>query len=412
MGQTLSGLGFEVISAIDASRREMNRSLQTFLNAVQPGDVALVFYAGHAIEIGDDHYLLPVDIPPAKRGQEAFVRGEAISRKWILDTMEQTKARVKIAILDACRDNPFASKDGRSVGGSRGLTPILEPGETFVMYSASAEQVALDRLSDADPDPNSVFTRTLLPLMQRPGLDLVDLAREVRRGVNRLAASVGHEQTPAYTDGILGEFKFAAIGDAPTPPPAPPSTPQTPSVDGSAIDLAFWQWAEKKGTVAAYQAYLDRFPNGAFADLARLEVAEPTGPTPEELAARDRELQIERERAVEAERRRAERAALVRRNQQLEDEIARFKAEQRGPSYDCSKARRRDEIMICDSPQLSALDRVLAQAYRSARSRSSNADKGTLRAEQAGWLKDRGRCSSERCIDAIYRDRIRQLKDW
>lgn len=431
MEQVLGGMGFEVISAIDASRRQMNRALQSFSNTVKPGDVAMLFYAGHAIEIDGENYLLPVDIPPADPGQEGFVRDEAISLNRVLDGMRRTGARLNIAVLDACRDNPFAAATGRSVGARRGLSRIVAPGGTFVMYSADAGQAALDRLNDADPDPNSVFTRTLLPLMQRPGLDLVDLARETRRGVNTLAATVGHQQTPAYYDAILGEFEFTAKGT--TPRPAPVQLAPTPSADNSAIELVFWQSAERSGTAAAYKTYLDKFPNGSFAALAELKIAELSAsrqPTPEDLAAiaareeadRKQALEIARERAEleaaraqaqrELARLEAERKARAVQSDDLDQRIARFKAEQRGPSYDCNRAQRRDEIMICNSADLSALDRILADAYKTARSGLSGGGRESLKISQRSWLKKRASCRTERCLRTSLIARIEFLEGY
>ncbi len=422
MERTLSGMGFEVISAIDATRREMNRALQRLSNSVQPGDVAMLFYAGHAIEIEGENYLLPVDIPPAEPGQEGFVRDEAISLNRVLAGMRRTGARLNIAVLDACRDNPFAESTGRSIGAKRGLSRIVAPGGTFVMYSADAGQAALDRLDNADPDPNSVFTRTLLPLMQRPGLDLVELARETRRGVNKLAATVGHQQTPAYYDAILGEFRFSLGAPEPNPPTIEVPVTTQPKANDTAIEVAFWQSAEASGSSAAYQTYLDRFPNGSFADLARLKISElsvPKRPTEAELAARavqeadrQRQQELERQRSLEAARLNAEREALAARNRALEERVARFKAEQRGPSFDCGKARRRDEIMICGSVDLAALDRLLSSAYKSARSKLSATGRDTLKLSQREWLKGRAKCRSERCLRTALVERIKFLEDF
>ncbi|MEC9344570.1 MAG: PQQ-binding-like beta-propeller repeat protein, partial [Pseudomonadota bacterium] len=110
---------------------------------------------------------------------------------------------------DACRNNPFSNPAARSLGSGRGLGGISAPQGTFVMYSADEGEAALDRLGESDTNPNSVFTRELIPLMRDPELDLVDLAREVRRRVRRSALSVGHDQLPAYYDAVLGDFHFA-----------------------------------------------------------------------------------------------------------------------------------------------------------------------------------------------------------
>jgi hypothetical protein len=226
MAEALSKLGFEVDKGVNVSRTETNRKLQDFLNAIEPGGVALFYFAGHGVEIANSNFLLPTDVPEVKPGSEEFLKSEAISLNTVLDGLRDRKARVAVVVIDACRDNPFALKTGRSVGGTRGLALVVPPQGTFIMYSAGQGQVALDRLNDNDPEPNSVFTRTFVPLLSE-GMSLPDLARETRRRVNDLAASVGHSQTPAYYDEVLGDFSFSDRGSAkpltsPAPTPVPP----------------------------------------------------------------------------------------------------------------------------------------------------------------------------------------------
>ena len=209
VGEKLSGMGFEVTFATNVARRDMNRAIQNFVSAVKPGDVAMLFYAGHGIEIGGKNYLLPVDVPDADAGGAGFIEAESVALDDILERLRERDARLNIVVLDACRNNPFANGRTRGLGSRGGLARISAPQGTFVMYSADIGETALDRLGDDDSNPNSVFTRTLIPLMGRSDLDLVDTAREVRRQVRRLAQSVRHDQTPAYYDAVLGEFRFA-----------------------------------------------------------------------------------------------------------------------------------------------------------------------------------------------------------
>jgi len=227
MAASLSKLGFDVDSGVNISRTETNRKLQDFLNRIQPGDVALFYFAGHGVEIAGANYLLPIDIPEATPGNEEFLKSEAISLNAVLDGLRERKARVNILVIDACRDNPFAIKTGRSVGGARGLALVVPPQGTFIMYSAGAGEAALDRLSDADPEPNSVFTRTFVPLLSQGGLNLPELARETRRRVHDLAASSGHSQTPAYYDEVLGDFSFGSGPEAVAPSPKTQGVPSS-----------------------------------------------------------------------------------------------------------------------------------------------------------------------------------------
>ncbi len=274
MADALQSVGFEVVSATNLVRREMNFQLQTFYSKLEPGDEALFFYAGHGIEIAGRNYLLPTDIPSAKPGREDFIRSEAIPVDQILRSIRQRSTRVSIMILDACRDNPFPSEGTRSLGGSRGLARMPSPEGTFIMYSAGVGQTALDRLSDDDPHPNSVFTRNLVPLIKKPGVSLTRTARTVRRQVQQLATKVSHNQRPAYYDEVTGDFFFAGKSQQAATggqPQAPKPSGGTPSIDREAL---FWSSVKDSTSPAIINTYLKKFPNGQFAELARLKIAE------------------------------------------------------------------------------------------------------------------------------------------
>ena len=214
MGDALEALGFEVTRALNTDLREMSRTFEGFARKIQKGDTAMLFYAGHGVEINGENYLLPVDMPDAQSGNAETVESQAMALDNILARLRSRSAQLNLVILDACRNNPFTGSGAatRSLGGGAGLARISAPQGTFVMYSADVGEAALDRLSEEDEDPNSVFTRTLIPLMQTPGMDLVDTAREVRRRVRALARSISHNQTPAYYDAVLGDFFFTKEG--------------------------------------------------------------------------------------------------------------------------------------------------------------------------------------------------------
>jgi Caspase domain len=239
-GDAFSSVGFEVIRAENVRRLEFNRAWQRFLNRIDPGDTVAVYFAGHGVEIAGSNFLLARDVPQVASGEDDLLKGEAIGLSRLLDDLRGRRPKVSVLILDACRDNPFPQPGGRSVGGSRGLTRVDAPEGTFVMFSAGTGEAALDRLSDADGDSNSVYTRRLLPLITQPGLSLPDLAQEVRRQVRELAATVKHRQTPAYYDEVVGRFCLAnceggaapaqiALGD-PIAPAAPASPPPQAAV--------------------------------------------------------------------------------------------------------------------------------------------------------------------------------------
>lgn len=278
VAQTLRGQGFKVTTVLDAPRREMNRSIATFTGQLEPGDTAFVFFAGHGVEIGGENFLLPTDIVAPDSGAEGFVKSESIALSALLDRIRATGARTTLAIIDACRENPFASGTGRSIGGARGLGRISAPEGTFVIFSAGAGQLALDRLSDDDPAPNSVFTRLLLPRLVQPGLELRAMMSGLRREVRDLARTVGHEQFPAYYDELLGRFYFTpAVGDA----AAEPLPQDTSDVEGSDTMRADFELARAINTPESYDVFLERY--GAREDAFVVQMARRlrAGLTPE-----------------------------------------------------------------------------------------------------------------------------------
>ncbi len=264
IGATLGSVGYEVIVAENVTRREMNRQLQHFASQLDVGDEALFFFAGHGVEIAGRNYLLPTDIPSAKPGQEDFVTTEAIAVDRVLDRIRARGTRVSILVLDACRDNPFPKAGTRSLGSTRGLARTAAPEGTFIMYSAGVGQTALDRLSDADPSPNSIFTRSLIPLLKTPGLSLTRTARQVRRDVQKLASTVSHEQRPAYYDEVTGDFFFAGEGEQQA---AKPRTPEDPAERA-------WTAIQKTESKAVLETFLKNYPDSIFADFARARLEE------------------------------------------------------------------------------------------------------------------------------------------
>jgi len=281
LGDALRALGYEVVAAKNADRRGFNETWQKFLSRVDPGDEVAFFFAGHGIEIGGQNYLLPRDIPKPQSGEASLVKNEALSITQLLADLQEEAPRVSLIILDACRDNPFAAGGVRSVGGTRGLARVEAPEGTFVMYSAGTGQTALDRLSDNDDDANSVFTRSLVPLIRTKGLGLQEVALKVREEVVALATSAGHKQTPAYYDQVVGRFCVAgceteiaaatpapdtqpkALAALPKAAPAVPEVPPAPEPRSSS--------APASGDVAALAPQnLESLPDGASASSGEL----------------------------------------------------------------------------------------------------------------------------------------------
>ncbi len=228
------GMGYEVAKAENVGRLDFLRNWSIFLNGIEPGDEVAFFFAGHGIEIARQNFLLPGDAPVVKPGEEQVMRGSAIAMGELLDQLRERQPRVSLTIIDACRDNPFNDGRGRSIGGTRGLARIDPPRGSFVMLSAAAGETSLDRLGDGDKNPNSIYTRSLLPRLKEQGATIVEIARLVRRDVVEIARKHAHVQTPAYFDELVGDFcpagcesaaAEANVQPAPAPPPVPAAAP-------------------------------------------------------------------------------------------------------------------------------------------------------------------------------------------
>lgn len=225
---TMQQLGFEVSLGENLTRTQMSRALLDFDQKIQPGDTALFFFAGHGVEITGRNYLLPTDVPAAEPGQESLVEDAAFAADRIIDRLQARGARTSILVLDACRDNPFPKRGTRALGTSRGLTRMAPPEGVFVLYSAGTQQAALDTLGGGDQNPNSVFTRSFIDTVKQPGLSLIDIAKKTQVEVRNLARSVGHQQTPAYYDQIIGDIYLA--GEATQTAALPSAGAVTPTV--------------------------------------------------------------------------------------------------------------------------------------------------------------------------------------
>jgi hypothetical protein len=205
----LTDKGFDrVFLKEDLTRQGIDEALAEFLPEIGPGDTAVFVYSGHGWSNGEQNFLVGVDAPA--RGSEEFLTRISIPLRngvnGVLDEIERRGAGLKVAVVDACRDNPFRpALGGKSIGLGRGLTRLREsaPAGTFIVFSAGAGQVALDRLANNDAHPNSVFTRVLVPLL-RSDMPLLSATKKAQQEVAALAASVGHEQQPAYYDEVQG----------------------------------------------------------------------------------------------------------------------------------------------------------------------------------------------------------------
>ena len=219
----LEGLGFEVIKVVDGDKLKMERAVRSFGDLLAGADVSLFFYAGHGLQVSGRNYLVPTNARLVKEQDLLF---EAIEVGLPLRVMEQSGARVKIVILDACRNNPLAGSlarsvraAGRSVDVGRGLARLDGAAGTLIAFATAPDDVAAD-----GKGRNSPFTRALLEWIDTPGLEIRAMLGRVRGSV---WAETNEKQLPWVNEALLGEFYFA--GSA-VPEPSAGTSTQTAAI--------------------------------------------------------------------------------------------------------------------------------------------------------------------------------------
>ncbi len=258
MGETLKQLGFSVMLAENQNRQAFSETLLAFDQAVEAGDTAFFFYAGHGFEIAGQNFLLPTDVPAATEGQEELVRDASVLADRIIERLQNKKVRTAILVFDACRNNPFERAGTRGVAGGGGLAPMTQlPEGVFSVFSAGPRQTALDRLSNNDSNPNSVFTRTFAKELLQPGENMVQVAQHTRRIVSEMAETVNHKQIPVYFDQMVDDVflngaekaqqaEAAKSSEKPADPPkqvaalSPAAIPRPPQDDSVNAPIAMF----------------------------------------------------------------------------------------------------------------------------------------------------------------------------
>ena len=265
----LEARGFQVVYRENANRRAMNGAMDEFIGKLGTDAIGLVYYSGHGVQINRANYLVPTDL--LAKTPSDFVN-DAIDLEKLVSRVSQAQAKFSLAVIDACRDNPFPG-EGKDIGGSRGLVaPSGNASGMMVVYSAGANQKALDRLSDADRNPNGLFTREFLKAMRIPGLTVQEAVNKIKTSVIAQAKSVGHVQTPAIYDQSVGTFMFTP-GQAPTDNIVRPGPVVAPEMSAAQREDTFWADAKAAGNKEAFEAYLINYPTGRYANLARANIA-------------------------------------------------------------------------------------------------------------------------------------------
>jgi uncharacterized caspase-like protein len=355
----LNKLGFEVIEGINLDETGMRRTVKRFAEMLTGGDVGLFFYAGHGLQVNGQNYLVPVD---AKLQTAAGLDFELVRLDVVHRTMER-EAKTNVIFLDACRDNPLSRNLAGAMGTrssqiGKGLAVVESGVGTLISFSTQPGNVALDGTGR-----NSPFAGALVKHITQPTEDLSTLLIRVR---NDVMAETKDRQIPWEHSALRAKLYLAP------PLPQEPPRPIGPTYEQQA-ELSFWSTVKDSTDPAVIQTYLDRFPQGTFAALAQILIANLKREADRKAAAAEHEAQLReaeaaKQRALEAknasdrkaaeatqsgELRKAQDEAKQARLQLEAAEAARVKAEkamlEAKKAADTAKAER--EAAVKESPK-------------------------------------------------------------
>ena len=266
VGAALDRLGFSVTRLENADRASLWRGLQEFALAASASEIAVVFYAGHGIEVDQRNFLVPVD---ARLASDQDVEFEAVPLELVSRAVERASG-LRLVILDACRENPFAvqmQRAGATRSIGRGLARVEPSGETLVAYAAKEGTVASDGAGR-----NSPYSEALLGHLEEPGLEVGLMFRKVRDAV---VGMTGGRQEPFVYGSLSSRGVYLAAAPAP-PAAAPVSSVQSSGAEESGSsrvaaesELLFWESVKDSEDPADIQVYLERYPGGTYEALAR-----------------------------------------------------------------------------------------------------------------------------------------------
>ena len=258
VAQALRQAGFAVELREDLDRGALVDALRGFGARLHENAVAVLYYAGHGLQLRDRNYLIPTD---ADIRSEDEIPIAGLDLGFILGRMSAARSRVNIVILDACRNNPFA---GRTGAKAQGLAQMDAPVGTLLAYATAPGKLAADSGGGA----NSLYALHLAKHLLTPGLPVEHVFKRVREGVVR---DTGEQQVPWESSSLQGEFAFV---------PGVASVREAAADIDAAGELAFWNSIQASTRADEYQAYLRQYPNGRFAALAQTRLAAFGTPPP------------------------------------------------------------------------------------------------------------------------------------
>jgi PQQ-dependent catabolism-associated CXXCW motif protein len=253
IAQTLGTLGFRVTLRKNATHRQMIEAISAFGQDLKKGGVGLFYFAGHGVQSKGRNFLIPVN---ANIDGEAQLEFDTVDANRVLAAMDEAGNRVNLVILDACRNNPFA-RSFRSA--TRGLAQMEAAQGSYIAFATGPGSVALD-----GDGRNGLYTQHLLRSLKQSDTDVDKVFRRVTADVSR---ATGGKQVPWVSSSLTGDFSFKL--DRPVAAAPKVDSTAAPKVDSAVNDRVFWESVKDSRNPDELNAYLEKFPDGTFAGLAR-----------------------------------------------------------------------------------------------------------------------------------------------
>jgi hypothetical protein len=233
----------------------MKRLIREFGQQLKGGGQGLFYYAGHGVQMRGRNYLIPAN---ADITSETDVEDQAVDLNLVLGLMDEAQNGLNIVILDACRNNPF-SRSFRSAGS--GLAQVDAPTGTLIAYATSPGRVASDGTGR-----NGLYTSELLAQMRVSGIGVEEMFKRVRASVQRQTTG---QQVPWESSSLVGNFYFApsSVDEAIA------IEKNAKAIDPMAFELSYWETIKNSTNADDFKAYLEKYPNGQFASLAKNRIA-------------------------------------------------------------------------------------------------------------------------------------------
>ncbi|RXH31752.1 hypothetical protein XH99_02725 [Bradyrhizobium nanningense] len=258
MAQFLNSAGFDVVAATDLTQNDMLRVVQDFSAKVAsrgPNTVAMVYYAGHGVQLAGENYLVPVD---AKVSNPTELVNNSVRLVDVMSTLETIPSRMRIVILDACRNNPFPQVND----AGRGLAIVDAPNGSIVGYSTAPGAEALDGTGGHSP-----YTQAFLNVAREPNVPIEQLFKRVRLQVNQTTSGA---QIPWESSSLTSDFTF--FGDtvvAANRAPVRAPVVQTASNLPNRSTRQAYDYVVSEGRPEYYQEFIQMYPQDPLCDHIR-----------------------------------------------------------------------------------------------------------------------------------------------